>query len=73
MAQNPWTALSQLAEVGVKWNVHRGWRPSHSITLGVLVGGVVVEDGVDGLPAGTSRAPSDRRRLNNGREFHSCS
>jgi hypothetical protein len=30
----PSTALSQLAEVGVKWNIQRGCRPSHSITLG---------------------------------------
>jgi hypothetical protein len=49
MAKKPSTALSQLAEMGVKCNAQRGCRPSHSITLGVLVGGVVVEDGVDDL------------------------
>jgi hypothetical protein len=30
------TALSQEAEVGVKWKTKRGWRASHSITLGCL-------------------------------------
>ena len=30
------TALSQEPEVGVKWNVQRGWRASHSRTLGCL-------------------------------------
>src|SRR6188474_2788191 len=43
------TALSQEQEVGVKWKVKRGWRPSQAITFGVLVGGVVVEDDVDEL------------------------
>jgi len=36
MAKKPSTALSQLAEVGVKWNIQRGRRPSQSITLGCL-------------------------------------
>ena len=36
MAKKPSTALSQLAEVGVKWNVERGCRPSYSITLECL-------------------------------------
>ena len=35
-AKKPSTALIQLAEVGVKWNVHLGWRPSQAITLGCL-------------------------------------
>ena len=48
MVKKPSTALSQLAEVGVKWNVQRGCRPSHSITLGCLWV-TIVEDGVDGL------------------------
>ncbi len=43
------TALSQDADVGVKWNTHRGWSASHVACLGVLVGGIVVEDGVDDL------------------------
>jgi hypothetical protein len=30
------TALSQDAEVGVKWNVQRGWRVSQASTLGCL-------------------------------------
>ena len=30
------TAFSQDPDVGVKWNTQRGWRPSHSMTLGVL-------------------------------------
>src|SRR6266498_1584733 len=38
-ANRPSTALSQDAEVGVKWKTKRGWRASHSMTL------VVVGDG----------------------------
>ena len=30
------TALSQEAEVGVKWNVQRGWRVNQASTLGCL-------------------------------------
>ena len=30
------TALSQEHEVGVKWKVKRGWRPSQAITFGCL-------------------------------------
>jgi hypothetical protein len=33
--KNPSTALSQDAEVGVKWKVQR-WRASHALTLGCL-------------------------------------
>jgi hypothetical protein len=36
--KEPSTALSQLADVGVKWNVQRGWRLSHSIILGACGG-----------------------------------
>ena len=43
------TALSQEPEVGVKWNTQRGWRLSHSNDLGLLVGGIVVEHGMDHL------------------------
>ena len=50
------TALSQEQEVGVKWKVQRGWRFEPGADLGVLVGGVVVEDGVDQL-AGRHVAP----------------
>ena len=32
--KKPSTALSQLAEVGVRWNAHRGWRPSQARALG---------------------------------------
>jgi hypothetical protein len=35
-AKYPSTAFSQDAEVGVKWNVQRGWRSSHSLTFGCL-------------------------------------
>jgi hypothetical protein len=31
LAKKPWTALSQDAEVGVKWNVQRGCRASHPV------------------------------------------
>ena len=43
------TALSHEPEVGVKWKIQRGCRLSQAQHLGVLVGGVVVEDGVDDL------------------------
>ena len=36
VAKKPSTALSQEADVGVKWNVHRGLRSSHRRTLGCL-------------------------------------
>src|SRR6202040_1539458 len=36
LAKKPATALSQEAEVGVKWNVQRGCRASHFCTLGCL-------------------------------------
>jgi hypothetical protein len=36
----------------VKWNVQRGCRSNQALTL---VGGVVVDDGFDQLPAGTAR------------------
>src|SRR5271170_3839793 len=45
LAKKPSTALSQDAEVGVKWNVQRGCRASPD--FGVLVAAVVVEDHVD--------------------------
>ena len=47
LAKKPSTALSQDAEVGVKWNVQRGCRASHFCTLGCFVGRVVVDGGVD--------------------------
>ena len=47
LAKKPSTALSQDAEVGVKWNVQRGCRASHLRTLAMFVGRVVVDDGVD--------------------------
>ncbi len=34
--KNPSTAVSHDAEVGVKWQVHRGWSASHLKTLGCL-------------------------------------
>lgn len=40
--------LSHEADVGVKWNVHRGWQSSHWRTLDAYER-VVVEDGVDRL------------------------
>ena len=51
LAKNPSIALSQEADVGVKWKVQRGWRFSQVRTLGCLWGGIIVHDGVD-LPAG---------------------
>ena len=34
--KKPSTALSQEADVGVKWNTHLGWRASQARTLGCL-------------------------------------
>ena len=36
LAKKPSTALSQDAEVGVKWKVHRGCRANHCRTFGCL-------------------------------------
>ncbi len=36
LAKYPSTAFSHDADVGVKWNVQRGWRSSHSLTFGCL-------------------------------------
>src|SRR5450631_2851365 len=47
LAKKPSTALSQDADVGVKWKVQRGCRASHWRTFRMLVGCVVVDDGVD--------------------------
>src|SRR4030081_1282883 len=46
-AKKPSTALSHEHDVGVKWNVKRSCRPSTHI--GMLVGGVVVEDHMHGF------------------------
>src|SRR4051812_45393661 len=48
LAKKPSTALSQEHEVGVKWKTKRSCRSSQA-DLGMLVGGVVVEDDVDHL------------------------
>ena len=37
-------------EVGVKWKVQRGWRDNQH--FGMLIGGVVVEHGVDQVAGG---------------------
>src|SRR3954447_17182739 len=47
LAKKPSTALSQEHEVGVKWKTKRSCRSSQARNLGMLVGGVVVEDDVD--------------------------
>ena len=47
-AKKPSTALSQDADVGVKWKVHRGMAVE-PLAFRMLVGGVVVEDGMDRL------------------------
>ena len=44
LAKKPSTALSQEAEVGVKWKVQARMPVEPGADLGVLVGGVVVED-----------------------------
>ena len=51
LAKKPSTALSQEAEVGVKMEDKAGVTIEPRANLGVLVGGVVVEDNVDD-PAG---------------------
>jgi hypothetical protein len=72
LAKKPSTALSQDAEVGVKWNVQRGCRASHLRRImaqtpqralevprafGVLVGHL--PSAILGLPAFVSRSPPD--------------
>ena len=56
MAKKVSTALTQEQEVGVKWKVQRGCRVEPAPHLGVLVGGVVVEDHVDQLAGRHGRA-----------------
>jgi hypothetical protein len=51
-AKKPATALSQLAEVGAKWNVPRGCRPGHPAP----------ESGTSRLRRVRQRVPADQRR-----------
>ena len=55
LAKKPSTALSQEAEVGVKWKWNLGCRSSQARHLGVFVCGVVVDDQVQ-LPPGRGLA-----------------
>src|SRR5450631_1475663 len=48
LAKNPSMALSQDAEVGVKWKVQRGWRVPLA-HIGMFVGRIIVDDGMDRL------------------------
>ena len=48
-AKKPSTALSQEQEVGTKWKVKRLVAAEPGAHLGMLVGGVVVEDHMDAL------------------------
>jgi hypothetical protein len=57
MAKKPSIALSQEAEVGVKWKVQRGWRAGHGRTAGYFLGGIVVENCVDRLAGGNLAFP----------------
>jgi len=51
--------------VGVKWNVQaHGGRHKPGAHLGMLVGGVVVEDAWTSLPAGTTVSIRLRKRMN---------
>ena len=52
MAKKPSTALSQEADVGVKWDVPSRMMFEPSADVGMLMGGVVVDDGVDRLSDG---------------------
>ena len=47
--------MSQDAEVGVKWSVQPGCCISHLTHGGMLVGGIVVDDGLDRLPTRSLR------------------
>src|ERR1700730_12955573 len=58
----PSTALSQEADVGVKWKVHRGCAASHFKTFGMFVRGVIVDDVVNDLAAW--RSTELRNRMN---------
>jgi hypothetical protein len=61
--KNVSTAFSHDPDVGVRWNVQRGWR-ERSLHLRMLVGGIVVDDSLD-YPAGWHRpsAPAFRTWL----------
>ena len=48
-AKKPSTAFSHEALVGVKWKVTRGVASKPGHYVGMFVGGIVVEDDVDGL------------------------
>ena len=56
VAKKPSTALSHEQEVGVKWKTNRSMPGEPLAHLGMLVGGVIVEDHVDDL-AGRNLAP----------------
>jgi hypothetical protein len=64
LVKNPSTALSQEAEVGVKWKWNRGCCSSQSRTLGMLVHGVVVDDQVQFPPIRGLRLILLRKRMN---------
>ena len=54
LAKKPSMALSQEADVGVKWKTNRRCFSSHSHDVGMLVGGIVVDDDMDRLFLGHS-------------------
>lgn len=67
LAKKPSTALSQEAEVGVKWKVKSRVSVEPGADLRVLVDGVVVQDRVDDLSGGDRRldhvAKADELRM----------
>ena len=58
------TALSHEPEVGVKWNVQRGWRSSQALTFGCLWVASLSTTVAIVLLAGTSRSTVLRKRMN---------
>ena len=52
LAKNPSTALSQDADVGVKWKWNLRCRSSQARTLELLVPGVIVDDQAELPPGG---------------------
>ena len=62
--KKPSTALSHEHEVGVKWNVYRGWSASQAITLGCLCAAELSTMAWITLPAGTDRATVEMKRMN---------
>ena len=64
------TAFSHDVEVGVKWKVQRGWRVSHSRTLGCLWTAYLSRIACTSFPADTCASMALRKRMNSSCLWH---